>query len=143
MNTSNSTDGEAMTQTLVKLMAIADRLDARNLQTVQQLEAAVVTLDQGASRLSEGGDAFAQRALGMIGTAARQSIIQGTDKAVQEVRQRLEHTAKTAQAAAQSLEREAGLLASARRTLVWNGLMALLLASFLLSSQTYRQHLDA
>lgn len=131
MNASSSTDMETVTQTLVKLMAIADRLDARNLQTAQQLEAAVVTLGQGASRLSEGGDAFAQRALGVIGTAAQQSIVQGTENAVHEVRQQLGHTADLAQAAAQSLQRETSSLTSARRTLVWNGLIALLLGSLL------------
>jgi hypothetical protein len=131
MNIADATDVEATKQTLVKLMAIADRLDARNLKTAQQLEAAVATLDHGAARLDQGADAFTQRALQIIGTGAHESIVQGTQQAAAEVRHRLEHTASHAQAAAQAMEREARLLTGARRSLVWNGLLALLVGSLL------------
>ena len=131
MNTSNPMDVEGVKETLVKLMAIADRLDARNLQTAQQFEAAAVTLDQAANRLSEGGDEFAQRALGVIRANVQQSIVQGTETAVDQVRGRLELATTSAQAAARVMEREAQSLTNARRTLVWNGMIALLVGSLL------------
>lgn len=131
MNIADATDMEAAKQTLVKLMAIADRLDARNLKTAQQLETAVAAMDQGAARLGQGADAFAQRALQLIGTGAQQSIVQGTEQAAAQVRHQLKHTADNAQAAAQAMEREARLLNGARRGLVWNGLLALLVGSVL------------
>ncbi len=116
MNIANTTDVEAVKQTLVKLMAIADRLDTRNLKTAQQLEAAVAALDHGATRLGQGADGFAQRALQLIGTGAQQSIVQGTHQAATHVREQLEHTASHARAAAQSMEQQAILLTVARRT---------------------------
>jgi hypothetical protein len=122
---------EVAKQTLVKLMAIADRLDARNLKTAQQLEAAVTALDHGAARLDQGADAFAQRALQLFGTDAQQSMVQGTQQEASQVRYQLEHTASHAQAAAQAMEREARLLTGARRSLVFNGLLALLVGSLL------------
>lgn len=128
---SNSEDVEATKQALVKLMAIADRLDTRNRQTAQQLETAVAALDQSASRLSQGGEAFAQRALQAIGTGAQQSIAQGTGQAVTQLRQQLLQSANSAHGAAQAMEREGKSLASARRTLLWNGLIALLVGSVL------------
>ncbi|MEO8811237.1 MAG: hypothetical protein ABI386_13420 [Rhodanobacter sp.] len=131
MDIVNATDVEAAKQTLVKLMAIADRLDARNLKTAQQLEAAVTALDHGASRLGQGADAFAQRALQLIGTGAQQSIVQGTEQAAAQVRHQLKHTVDSAQAAAQAMEREARLLTGARRSLLWNGLIALLVGALL------------
>lgn len=73
---------KANQQVLVKLMAIADRLDARNLQTAQQLEAATAALEQGAHRLNDGCEQFAQRALQVIGTGAQQAFAQGAEQAV-------------------------------------------------------------
>lgn len=131
MNIADVAEVETAKQTLVKLMAIADRLDARNLKTAQQLEAAVAALEGGAARLGHGADEFAQRALQLIGSGAQQSIVQGTQQAAAEVRHQLEHTASSAQAAAQAMERDAKLLTGARRSLVWNGLLALLVGSLL------------
>ncbi len=131
MNIADTTDVEAAKQTLVKLMAIADRLDARNLKTAQQLEAAVTALDHGAARLGQGADTFAQRALQLIGTGAQQSIVQGTQQAAAHLSHQLDHTASNARAAAETMEQEARLLTGVRRSLVWNGLIALLVGSLL------------
>ena len=131
MNMPDAMDVEAAKQTLIKLMAIADRLDARSLKAAQQLDMAVAALDHGAGRLEHGAAAFAQRALHLIGSGAQQSIVEGTRQASTQVRHQLELTAGTAQVAAQAMEREARLLTGARRSLVWNGLLALLVGSVL------------
>lgn len=131
MSSADATNLEEAKQTLVKLMAIADRLDARNLKTAQQLEATVASLHHGAARLDQGADAFAQRALQIIGAGAQQSILQGTQQASAQVRHQLEHAAGSAQAAAQDMNRQARLLNGARRSLLWNGLLALLVGSVL------------
>lgn len=131
MNIGEATDVETAKQALVKLMAIADRLDTRNLKTAQQLEAAAAALDLGASRLGQGADEFAQRALQLIGNGAQQSIAQGTQQAAAQVHHQLEHVAGNAQTAAQAMERNARLLTAARRSIVWNGLLALLVGSLL------------
>lgn len=54
MSTPRFEDAEAVGQALAKLLAIADRLDARNMQTMQRIEAAIVALDKGVSRLDNG-----------------------------------------------------------------------------------------
>jgi len=131
MSTPRSDDVDAVGQSLVKLLAIADRLDARNLQTVQRIEAASVVLDQGVSRLDNGGEKFARSALQVIGSNAQQAIVDGVAKAVGEFRQQLQQSAVTAQAAAQAMDEQRKGLTTARRTLVWNGLIALLIGSLL------------
>jgi hypothetical protein len=75
---------EALQQSLVKLLAVVDRLDARNLQTVQRLEAATAAVEQGVGRLDRGGEQFAQQALQRIGADTQQSIAQGAGRAVTE-----------------------------------------------------------
>ncbi len=131
MSSADATNPEEAKQTLIKLMAIADRLDARNLKTAQQLEAAVASLDHGVVRLDKGADAFAQRALQIIGAGAQQSILQGTQQASEQVRHQLVLATGSAQAAAQAMDREANRLTGARRSLLWNGLLALLVGSLL------------
>lgn len=124
-------DVEAVKQALVKLMAIADRLDTRNQQTVQQLEAASLALDQGVNRLSAGGEQFAGRALQVISGSTQQAIAQGAGQAVVQLREQLQHSAAAAQSAAQAMALQSRCLTNARRHLVWSGMIALLLGSLL------------
>lgn len=131
MDISRTDDVEAVRQALTKLMAIADRLEARNTQTVQRIEAAAVALDQGVSRLDGGGERFVQSALQVIGSNAQQAVTQGVGHAVGEFRQQLQQSADSAQSAAHAMDEQRRGLATARRTLVWNGLIALLLGSVL------------
>lgn len=131
MNISCSDDVEVVRQALTKLMAIADRLEARNLQTVQRIEAASAALDQGVSRLDGGGERFAKSALQVIGSNAQQALTQGAGQAVGEFRQQLKQTADSAQSAAHAMDEQRRGLTIARRSLVWNGLIALLMGSLL------------
>lgn len=131
MDISRTDDVEAVRQALTKLMAIADRLEARNMQTVQRIEAATVALDHGVSRLDGGGERFAKSALQVIGSNAQQAVTQGAGQALGEFRQQLQCTADSAQSAAHALDEQRRGLTAARRTLVWNGLTALLMGSLL------------
>lgn len=131
MDSSRIDDVEGVRQALMRLMAIADRLEARNTQTVLRIEAATAALDQGVIRLEAGGERFAQSALQVIGTGAQQSITAGVGQAMGEFRQHLRHSANTAQAVTQAMGEQCERLTAARRTLVWNGLIALLMGSLL------------
>jgi len=131
MNTPLADDVEMVRQSLAKLLAIADRLDARNLQTVQALEAASVAIDRGVSRLDAGGEHFAQSALGVIDHQARQGVTQAATEALASFRQQLQQSADIAHSAARAMDEQRHGLTTARRTLVWNGLLALLLGSLL------------
>jgi len=131
MDISRTDDVEAVRQALTRLMAIADRLEARNTQGAQRIEAATVALDQGVSRLIGGGEQFAQSALQLIGSSAQQAMIQGAGQAVGEFRQRLQQSADSAQSAAHAMDEQRRGLTAARCSLVWNGLVALLIGSLL------------
>ena len=131
MDISRTEDVDAVRQALIKLMAIADRLEARNMQTVQRIEAATTALDQGVSRLDAGGEQFAKSALQVIGGNTQQAMNQGAGQAVDEFRQQLQQSANSAQLAAHAMDEQRQGLTTARRTLVWNGLVALLIGSLL------------
>lgn len=124
-------DAEVVSQALAKLLAIADRLDTRNQQTAQRIETATAALDHGVNRLDEGGERFAKSALQVIGTHAQQTIVQGAGQAIGEFRQQLQQSARDAQSAAQAMDEQRKGLTVARRSLVWNGLIALLIGSLL------------
>lgn len=131
MDNPRSDDVEVVSLALVKLLAIADRLEARNLQTMQGIEAASAALDQGVITLDSGGEQFARSALQLIGTSAQQAMADGAGHAIDEFRQKLQQSAVAAQAAVQAMEDQRKGLNAARRTLVWNGLLALLVGSLL------------
>lgn len=122
---------EALQQLLVKLLAVVDRLDARNLQTVQRLETATAAMEQGVGRLDRGGEQFAQQALQRIGADAQQSIAQGAGRAVTEFQQQLQQAAHGVHWAAQAMDEQRKGLAAARRSLLWIATMALLTGSLL------------
>ncbi len=128
---SNPEDVAAVRLALTKLMAIADRLDTRNLETVQRVEAAAAALDQGANRLSDGAEQFAERAIQVIGGRTEQVITRGSSQAMGQLSQQLEQSAGSAQTAARAMEEQSRGLTSARRTLVWNGLLALVVGALL------------
>lgn len=128
---SNSEDVAAVRQALTKLMAIADRLDTRNLETVQRIEAAAAALGQGVIRLSDGGEQFVEHAMQVIGSRTEQVITHGSNQAMGQLSQQLEQSAGSAQTAARAMDEQSRRLTSARRTLVWNGLMALVVGALL------------
>lgn len=136
MDISRTEDVDAVRQALTKLMAIADRLETRNRQTVQRIEAATVALDLGVSRLNGSGERFAQSALQVIGNNAQQAVTQGAEQATSEFRQQLQQSANSALSAANAMNEQCKGLASARRTLVWNGMIALLIGSLLATGST-------
>lgn len=131
MDSTRIEDVETARQALIRLMAIADRLESRNAQVVQRIDAATVALDQGVSRLDAGGGRFAQDALQVIGSSVQQVMAQSAGQAVDGLRQRLQQGADSVRAAAQAMDVQRKGLAAARHTLVWNGLIALLLGSLL------------
>lgn len=127
MNTQHADDLEFASQTLAKLLAIADRLVARNVQTLQRLEAATTALDQGVSRLDAGGERFADNALRLIASNAQQCMGQGAGEALAALQEQLQKSADVARRLASALAQQRQRV----RTLVWSGLIALLLGSLL------------
>jgi lipopolysaccharide export system protein LptC len=131
MDISRTDEVDAVRQALTRLMAIADRLETRNMQTVERIEAVTAALDQGARRLDGSGEQFARTALQMIGNNAQQAVTQGTAQALGEFRQQLQQTADSARSAAHAMDQQCKELTTARRSLAWNGMVVLLVGSVL------------
>ena len=122
---------ERVQESLVKLLAIVDRLDARNLQSVQRIEAATAALEQGVGRLDRGGEQFAQQALQRMGADTQQSIAQGASQAVAGFQQQLQQAANSLQWAVRAMDEQRAGLTAARRSMVWTGAIAVLAGSLL------------
>lgn len=124
-------DIEALKQLLGQMATITHQLDRRSAQAVQRVDTSTTALDQGLRQLSDGTERFVREATRAIGEQARQVIVEGCGRAVVDFDQQLQASARSAQWAAQAMEEQRKGLAAARRTLVWNGLVALLIGSLL------------
>jgi len=131
MDSSRTDEVEVLRQALTKLMAIADRLEERNAQTVERIEGATAALDRGVSRLDGSGERFAQSALQVIASNTQQAMAQGAGQVLSEFREQLQQSAEIARSAARAMDEQQRGLTVARRSLVWNGLTALLVGSLL------------
>jgi hypothetical protein len=131
METVRTDNVDAVAQALAKLMAITDRVDARNAQTVQRIEALAAAMEHATQRLDAGGERFAAAALQTIAGHAQQAMGQVVAQTVGPVELRLEHAANSASAAARAMDDELATMVTARRGLVWNGLLALLVGTLL------------
>lgn len=131
MTHDNQDDLDALKQSLIKLATIANQLDVRSAQAVQQVEASTGTLDQGARRLESGAAQFAAQALQLIGDQARQAVAQGATQALDGFNTQLQTGARTAQWAAEGMEEQRKRLDRVQNGLVWKGLIALTVGSLL------------
>lgn len=122
---------EQVQQSLAKLLAVVDRLDDRNLQSVQRIEAATAALEQGVGRLNGGGEQFAQQALQRIGADTQRAIAQGAGQAVAGFQHQLQQASNSMQSAVRAMDEQRAGLAAARRSMVWMGAVALLAGSLL------------
>jgi hypothetical protein len=131
MNTDGFDDFDALKNLLGQMATVAQELDRRSAQALQHIENAAVNLHQGVTRLDSGGERFAKTALGVIGSEAKQTITQGTGQAVGEIQQQLRQATQAVHSSAQEMETQRKGLNTARRSMLWNGLGALLIGSVL------------
>ncbi|MDR7136103.1 hypothetical protein J2X06_003321 [Lysobacter niastensis] len=130
-NVDDAGNVETLKQTVVQVSTIVERLEARSAQAVQLLGGGVAVLEQGARRLNEGGERFAETALQAIRAQAHEAVVQGSGRAVGELQQQLQRSSDTAKWAADALAEQRRLLTAAQSTLIWKGLIALGMGSML------------
>ena len=118
-------------QLLVKLAAIANHLDARNVEAVQRIENSAATLDQGRQRFNIGVEQLVGQTVQLLGDQAHHVIEQGAGKAVYQFNTQLQQSAASAKASAELMRDQQQVLARAQNTLVWKGLIALIIGSLL------------
>jgi hypothetical protein len=131
MDTLRTDNVDGVAQALAKLMAVTDRVDARNTQTAQRIEAIAAALEKSAQRLDTGGERFATAALQTIASHAQHAIGQVTAQAAGHLQQQLQQAANSASAVARALDDERAAMVAARRGMVWSGLLALLVGTLL------------
>ena len=130
--TPGNQDGlDAFKQSLLKLATIANHLDARNAQAVQQVEASTESLDRSMHRLESGAKRLADEALQVIGEQARQTVAQGAAQAMSELDAQLQAGIQAAQRAVLDMDEQRKRLARAQGGLVWKALVALAIGSLL------------
>lgn len=127
----NRDELDALKQTLLKMATIANQLDARSAQAVQQVEASTGILDQGMQRLESGAARLAGDALQLIGEQSRQVVAHGATQALDEFNTQLQAGARAAQWAAQGMEEQRNRLVRAQGGLVWKASVALAIGSLL------------
>lgn len=118
-------------QLLIKLAAIANQIDARNLDALRRIEASAGALDQGMQRFDTGAQHFVNQAVRLVGAQAHDVIAQGAGQAVDQFNTQLQQSAGRAKWAAETMGEQRRLLTQAQRMLVWKGLIALIIGSLL------------
>jgi hypothetical protein len=131
MTTGHQDELDKLKQSLLKLATIANQLDARSAQAVQQIETCREALDQGMHRLESGATRLAGDALRIVREQAAQMVAQGTAQALGELDVHLQAGVQTARRAALDMDDQRKQLARAQGGLVWKALVALTIGSLL------------
>lgn len=124
-------DTEALKTLVIKLAAVAERLDQRSQSAVQQVEQAAAMLDQRAHRLGSSSADFTREVSQALQRQSGEFLGRGLGDSIAEFKSQLTACARAASAAAQTLESERQALSRERRTWLWLGSGALLVASML------------
>lgn len=131
MTTGHQDDLDALKQSLLKLATIANQLDARSAQAVQQIETCRETLELGVHRLESDAARLAGDALRIVREQAAQMVAQGTAQALSELDTHLQAGIHAAQRTALDMDGQRRRLARAQGGLVWKALAALMIGSLL------------
>jgi hypothetical protein len=124
-------DVEELKQLVLKLAAIAERLDERSENAVLRIERSADGLGVSAAGLHADSDRFAQQVLQAITEQAGSVLERGVGQAVDRCNMRLRGTTDAAAATARDLDVLRQELQRERRNWVWRGTTALLAGSAL------------
>lgn len=112
---------------VLKLAAITGQIDQRNRDSMQRLEDGVQVLDAAVVRLQGGADQFADAVLQAVGRQVQGVVAGHTAKAIDGFNEQLRTSTGRVQWATEALAEQRSLLSVAQRTLVWKGLIALVI----------------
>jgi hypothetical protein len=116
---------------VLKLAAIAGQIDQRNRAGTQQIENGVQSLNDTARRLHDGADQFASAVVQQVGAQVQSVVAERSAAALDRFNEQLRASTGRVQWAAEALAEQRKLLSAAQRTLVFKGLLALLIGSVL------------
>jgi len=130
-------DTEALKVLVIQLAAVAERLDQRSQAAVQQVEQAGAMLDRSAHRLGSSSADFTREVSSALQRQSGEFIGKGLADSIGEFKSQLTACAHAASAAARTLEGERLALSRERRTWLWLGSGALLVASTLATVSSF------
>lgn len=118
-------------EVVLKLAAIAGQIDQRNRAGTQQIETGVQALGAAARHLQEGAGQFADAVMQRVGEQVQGVVAERSAAALDHFNEQLQTSTGRVQWATAALTAQRKLLSAAQRTLVWKGLLALLIGSVL------------
>lgn len=116
---------------VLKLAAIAGRIDQRNQADTAQIANGVQTLDLASRRLQGGADQFAGAVMHTVGKQVHDVVAEHSAHALDQFNEQLRTSTSRVQWATEALAEQRKMLHRTQRTLVWQGLLALLIGSVL------------
>lgn len=118
-------------EVVLKLAAIAGQIDQRNRAGTQQIENGVQALSDSAQRLQDGAERFANAVMQRVGEQVQSVVADRSAAALDHFNEQLQTSTGRVQWATEALTEQRKLLTAAQRTLIWKGLLALLVGSVL------------
>jgi hypothetical protein len=129
LNDAPDTELEDLKQLVLKLAAIAQRLDARSDNAVMRVERSADALAISATALHADSERFTQHVLQAIAAQAGALLERGVGQAVDRCNARLQGTADAAASVTRDLDQQRQALQRERRGLVWRAATALIAGS--------------
>lgn len=127
----DNTQLEDVKELVLKLAAIAGRIDQRNQAGTARIADGVQTLDLASRRLLGGADQFAGAVMQAVGQQVQGVIAEHSAHALDGFNKQLRTSTGRVQWATEALAEQRKTLHRTQRTLVWQGLIALLIGSVL------------
>lgn len=124
-------ESEDARQLLLRLMALADRMEQRDAKVVQEMAQQASLLQQSAQAVSHGGQQFSRNALDVLRTQGRDAVQSGVEQAVAQCNQQLTETGKLVSRASGEVQSATAALRHQRSLWLWTAPLALLVGAAL------------
>lgn len=124
-------ENEESKQLLLKLLALADRMEQRDAHVIQQLAQQTNGLQSATQEMRESGRKFAQEALDTLRSQGRDAIQAGVGQAMAEGNRLLQQAATQVGRSADEVRSSAAALQRQRNIWLWTAPIALVVGSLL------------
>lgn len=122
---------EESRQLLLRLMALADRMEQRDANVIGQLAQQADALQRSAQAVGSGGLQFARSALDVLRAQGQEAVQHGLGQAIEQCNQQLGETARLVRRTCAEVEASAAALRRQRNLWLWAAPLALIVGSVL------------
>lgn len=124
-------DQESSRQLLLKLMALADRMEQRDARVIEQLAQHSADLQRSAQAVDSSGQQLARNALDALRSQGRDAVQSGVDQAIKQCNQQLTDAARLVHQTADEVNVSAAALRRQRSLWLWTAPLALIVGAAL------------